>query len=272
MKFAVFSDVHSNLVAFNTALDDIRKQNVEKFFCLGDMLGYGPRPTECIDLMMKLCDEGKVEVCLLGNHDQATLYDPEGFNHIAEEAVYWTRDVLESARGAKASARWDFIAERPKMFRYEDSFLFVHGSPRNPLNEYVFPEDVDDKRKMASLFKLVPKYCFLGHTHVPGVFVDETNNNGNYQYFSVRDITENFNGRYPLGDQKLLINVGSIGQPRDQNPESCYVVIQYEENSSDNYVEYHRVRYDVSKTQMEIQEIPRLAEYQFLWKRLEEGR
>lgn len=88
MRFAVFSDIHNNLEAFKTTLEDVRKQQVEKLYCLGDLLGYGPKPTECIDLMMKELKDGFVEVCLLGNHDQATLYDPEGFNQIAEDAVF----------------------------------------------------------------------------------------------------------------------------------------------------------------------------------------
>lgn len=274
LRFAVFSDIHNNLEAFQTTLKDIQKQNVEKYFCLGDLLGYGPKPAECVDLMMKLCKEGKVEVCLLGNHDQATLYDPEGFNRIAEAAVFWTREVLESARGSKARARWDFIAERPRLYRLKNEFLFVHGSPRNPINEYVFPEDIDDKDKMKKLFALVPKYCFMGHTHVPGIFVDETNGDGRFDYLSFRDIVEQHGGKFPLGDRKLMINVGSVGQPRDLNPESCYAVVQYENGASDNFVEYHRTPYDVSKTQNEIQNIPALSrsEYAFLWKRLGEGR
>ena len=271
MRFAVFSDIHNNLEAFKTVLDDMRKQNVEKYFCLGDLLGYGPKPAECVDLMMKMCKEGVVEVCLLGNHDQATLYDPEGFNRIAEEAVYWTRDVLESARGPRANIRWDFIAERPRIYRYMDSFLFVHGSPRNPINEYVFPEDIDEKEKMSKLFSLTPQYCFMGHTHVPGVFVDSSSRS-DYQYVSFKELSEQNGGKYPLGEQKLMINVGSVGQPRDQNPDSCYVIVQYVEGSADNFVEFHRVSYDVSKTQDEIMSIPRLASFPFLWQRLTDGR
>ena len=270
MRFAVISDIHNNLEAFETALADLRKQNVEKVFCLGDLLGYGPKPIECIDLMMKLCKEGFVKVCLLGNHDQATLYDPEGFNLIAERAVYWTREVLESARGSKATARWDFLGENPQFHRMDD-FLFVHGSSRNYLNEYVFPEDVDEKGKMKSLFARVPQYCFMGHTHVPGIFFDQVDGE-DYKYLSYDEIVRDFDGRCPLGSQKLMINVGSIGQPRDKNPESRYVVVQYENGASDNYVEYHHVRYEVSKTQEEIKKNPVLSQFPFLWGRLGEGR
>ena len=88
MKLAVISDIHSNLEAFKTVLADVEAQGVEKIVCLGDLVGYGPNPLECVDLMMDLRKKGKVEVCLLGNHDQATLFDPEGFNQIAEAAVF----------------------------------------------------------------------------------------------------------------------------------------------------------------------------------------
>jgi predicted phosphodiesterase len=271
VRFAVFSDIHNNLEAFKATLEDLQKQNVDKYFCLGDLLGYGPKPIECVDLMMKLCKEGKMEICLLGNHDQATLYDPEGFNRIAEEAVYWTRGVLEACRGARASARWDFIAERPRMFVFKDAFLFVHGSPRSPINEYIFPEDIDEKDKIAKFFSMIPQYCFMGHTHVPGIFLDATEKT-DFQYLSYREIEDQYGGKYPLGDQKLMINVGSVGQPRDKNPKSCYAIVQYEAGASDNFIEYHRVEYDVSKTQKEIQEVPALSSFPFLWQRLADGR
>src|SRR5262245_30113442 len=110
-------------------------------------------------------------VVLLGNHDQGALFDPEGFNPSAERAIFWTRAQMESpseGRDAK-ERRWEFLAERPRSHR-EDSFLYVHGSARNPLNEYVFPEDIYNQRKMERILALVERYCFQGHTHVPGIF------------------------------------------------------------------------------------------------------
>ncbi len=270
MRFAVISDIHNNLEAFRTALDDISKQNVEKICCLGDLLGYGPNPLECVDLMMDLRKKGKVETCLLGNHDQATLFDPEGFNAVAEAAVFWTRGKLEGARGARAAGRWDFLGEIPRMVQ-KDPFMFVHGSPRNPLNEYVFPEDVDEKEKMSKLFALVKKYCFVGHTHVPGVFVEKSAGS-EYDYYAYEDVARDFDGVFPLGDQKLIVNVGSIGQPRDMDPRSCYVVVQYEEGGSDNRIEYRRVTYDVEKTANDLMQIKELQDYDFLWRRIKEGR
>ena len=271
MRFAVISDIQNNLEAFNTALDDIKRHNVDKICCLGDLLGYGPNPIECVDLMLNLRKKEMVEVCLLGNHDQAIIFDPEGFNTIAEAAVFWSREQLESKHGSKAAARLEFIGEIPRLFR-KDPFLFVHGSPRNPLNEYVFQEDVDDKDKMAKLFASIPQYCFIGHTHVPGIFVDR-NDRSDYQYLSFNDVQDDFDCRYPLGAQKLIINVGSIGQPRDGDPRLCYVIVQYDSSdSSNNHVEYRRIPYNVEKTIEDIKRIPELSCYDFLMRRLKEGK
>ena len=102
----------------------------------------------------------------------------------------------------------------PRSHRH-DSFLFVHGSPRNPLSEYIFPEDIYNHRKMERLFQLVEKYCFQGHTHVPGVFTE------GYQFYAPEEIDH----EYTLGEGKVMINVGSVGQPRDGDPRACYVIL-----------------------------------------------
>ena len=257
MRFAVISDIHNNFEAFNTTLDDINSREVDKICCLGDLVGYGPDPIKCIDLMLKLRDKGRLEICLPGNHDQAVMFDPEGFNPLALAAVQWTRRKIDES-GARSSERWDFLSvmQNPQaQYYYKDELLFVHGSPRNFLNEYVFDVDHEELSKMRDCFacfdnipsKTPLRYCFMGHTHVPGVFVDEKVH-GKYLYYSPSDIETEFDGKLPLGSSKLMINVGSVGQPRDGNPDSCYVILNYEKDGSDNYVEYHRVKYDVSKT------------------------
>ena len=164
---AIISDIHSNLEALQAVLNDIAKHNVTEIYCLGDIIGYGPNPRECIDLAMKC------QVVLLGNHDQGAIFDPDGFNPPAERAIFWTRTQLESSpeNQTKREKRWEFLAERPRTFK-EDGLLFVHGSARNPLNEYVFPEDIYNQRKMDRIFAMIERYCFQGHTHVPGVFTE----------------------------------------------------------------------------------------------------
>src|SRR5436190_12083778 len=144
---AIISDIHSNLEALQAVLRDIEKHPVTDIYCLGDVVGYGPNPRECIDLVMKC------KIVLLGNHDQGAMFDPDGFNPPAERAIFWTRDQLEAPgeNRLKREARWEFLSERPRMVK-EDGFLYVHGSARNPLNEYVFPEDVLNQRKMDRIF------------------------------------------------------------------------------------------------------------------------
>src|SRR5947208_15753504 len=114
---------------------DIRAQGIREIYCLGDIVGYGPNPCECLDEVIV-----KSKVTILGNHDQATLFDPDGFNPIALRAVYWTREQLETGPGAPSvkNKRWDFLGELHRTHT-EGEFLYVHGSPREPTNEYVFP-------------------------------------------------------------------------------------------------------------------------------------
>lgn len=250
MKRALISDIHSNLEALEAVLADIRAQGVTEVFCLGDIVGYGPNPRECLDLVRKHC-----EVCLLGNHDQGALFDPEGFNTGAERAIFWTRDQLENSHGpaAENTARWDYLGELPRTVR-RNGCMYVHGSARNPLNEYVFPEDIYNQRKMEKIFSLIERSCFQGHTHVPGVFTDQL------RFISPEDM----NGQYVQGDEKIMVNVGSVGQPRDGNPRSCYVI------QDGPKIEFRRVEYDVDTTADKIYKTPDLND--FLGDRIKEGR
>jgi diadenosine tetraphosphatase ApaH/serine/threonine PP2A family protein phosphatase len=246
---AIISDIHSNLEALQAVLADIAGQHVEEVYCLGDMVGYGPNPRECLDLTMSC------KVVLLGNHDQAVLFDPENFNPAAERATYWTREQLEAPVPSRAVAdrRWEFLGERPLRHR-EERVLFVHGSPRNPLNEYIFPEDVYSPTKMTSLFRLVEHSCFQGHTHVPGIFTESL------EFLSPEDV----NGVYPLDERKVLCNVGSVGQPRDGDWRACYVLFDGQT------ICYRRVEYDVDKTVHKIRAVDALDD--FLAERLRQGR
>ena len=248
MKRALISDLHSNLEALEAVFADIQSQGISEVFCLGDLVGYGPNPRECIDMVMQC------QVCLLGNHDQGALFDPEGFNSGAERAIFWTRMQLEAGGSAiERQKRWDFLGELPRNYQ-EDKLLFVHGSARNPLNEYVFPEDIYNRRKLEKIFALIPKYSFQGHTHVPGVFTEQ------FQFLSPEEINQEFR----LGEEKAMINVGSVGQPRDGNPRACYVVLE------DNLVRFRRVEYPFEKTIAKIYDIPDLDN--FLGDRLRDGR
>lgn len=249
MKRAILSDIHANLEALTAVLADAQRQDVEQFICLGDIVGYGPNPRECIDLIMKF------DACILGNHDLAALFDPEGFSSGAEHAIFWTRQQLEDSDQdpEQARRRLDFLAQLPRTHR-EDRFLFVHGSPRQPLNEYVFPEDVFNRRKTENILAAVEQFCFHGHTHVPGVISED-------MAFSSPDELDN---RYVFGKHKAMINVGSVGQPRDNDPRSCYVVLD------DEAVWFRRVDYPKDLTAAKIHSIDDLDD--FLGDRLLEGR
>jgi predicted phosphodiesterase len=247
---AIISDIHSNLEALQAVLDDITQYQVDGIYCLGDIIGYGPNPRECLDLVIDHC-----QIVLLGNHDQAVMFDPMQFNPTAERAIQWTRRQLESGgcNRDRQEKRWEFLAERPMRHR-EEQFLYVHGSARNPINEYVFPEDIYSPRKMEQIFALVERYCFQGHTHVPGIFTETL------QFHSPEEVDYS----HHLDGQKTLCNVGSVGQPRDGDWRACYILLD------DDTIYYRRVEYDVNTT---IQKIYAIAELEnFLGDRLREGR
>jgi len=250
-RTAILSDIHGNLTALEAVLEDVEGQNVDRIVCLGDVIGYGPAPCECIDRVAEF------EFCVLGNHDSSALFDPEGFNVAAEQAIFWTRAQIEcGSDGPDASRRrMQMICSLPRLVD-EGNVLFVHGSPRGPTNEYVFPEDTQNLKKMEKLFSLVPHLCFQGHTHVPGVFTTDLR--------FVRPVDTG--AGYSTDDRRLrlMINVGSVGQPRDGDPRSCYVIFD------EDRVEFRRVAYDIEKTVQAIEAEPELDD--FLGYRLREGR
>ena len=248
MRRAIISDVHGNLEALNTVLSDIRQQGCEQVICLGDIVGYGPAPQKCIDIVRNF------DACILGNHDLAALFDPEGFSNAAEQAILWTRQQIEAGDTPEnCFKRLEFLAHLPRT-RREGDLLFVHGSVRNPVNEYVFPEDVYNRRKMEKLFSMIQQTCFQGHTHVPGVFTSEMT------FLRPEDI----DNRYQIGNEKAMINVGSVGQPRDGDWRSCYVILE------DDWITFRRIEYNVDVTIQAIYDTPELD--RFLGDRLRDGR
>ncbi len=252
MKRAIVSDIHGNLEALEAVLADIKSQGIAEIYCLGDIIGYGPNPRECIDRVVDFA------LCIIGNHDQGALFDPEGFSSGAEKAIFWTRQQLEAAsddadESAQIVRRWKFLGELPRTHR-DNGLLYVHGSARNPLNEYVFPEDVYNAKKLEKIFGLIPRYCFQGHTHIPGVFTEDG------RFLPPGDIAN----RYTLSDMKAMINVGSVGQPRDGDCRSCYVVLD------EQTVHFRRVEYPLEQTVAKIHAIADLDD--FLGDRLREGR
>lgn len=257
--FAIISDIHSNIEALTTVFSDIEERGIKKIYCLGDVIGYGPNPRECLDLIIE-----KTELCVLGNHDYAAFYEPTNFNYAAEQASFWTRDVLETDEDETSRKRWwKFLGNLP-MRRSLDVKLngkttvleFLHASPRKPINEYVFPDDVyTNPLKVQVLFERFEHICFIGHTHLPGVFLGEPD-------FYLPD---ELGGTYPIVEnERAIINVGSVGQPRDEDNRSSYVFV---ENNEVNFV---RLEYDFETTMEKIRNIERLDDFHA--DRLREGR
>lgn len=256
MQTALISDIHGNAEALRAVLADIDSKGIERILCLGDIIGYGPDPLECVDLVRARC-----EWALMGNHDFAVLYEPTNFNSPAEQAAYWTREQFDAEPDAQLRAeRYEFLGRlRVRVVERvgEHTMLAVHGSPRRPINEYIFKTDpMESPDKLEAIFRRVDKLCIVGHTHVPGVFTDEPD-------FYPPDELGEFAYRFNE-EEKAVINVGSVGQPRDGDPRASYVVV------SEEKAEFFRVAYDVDAVARKIRQQPQLHEY--LADRLYEGR
>ena len=273
--FAIISDIHGNLEALTTVLADIEQRKITDIVCLGDVIGYGPNPLECLDLVQEKC-----RVCLMGNHDHAVLYEPTNFNPAAEAAAYWTRGRLEGETDVEARGRrWDFLGRLSIRVR-ENGISYVHASPRRPINEYIFPEDVftNPQKVIANFERLDGRLCFVGHTHQPGVFLDDP-------YFDPPDELPD-SPYYEVSDERAIINVGSVGQPRDKDPRASYVIVYSTEDESPegggrrslvdaaegfdvDQIEFVRLEYDIDVTVKQILAEPMLDD--MLGYRLYEG-
>jgi predicted phosphodiesterase len=255
---AIISDIHSNVEALTAVLADIQARNIQQVVCLGDVIGYGPQPRECLDLIMR-----HAQTTLLGNHDYAVLFEPNKFNIGAESACYWTRQQLEDEKDAALRARrWDYLGGQVikhvmdgKSWNLEE-MVFVHASPRRPVNEYIFPDDVySNPARIAGCFDRFAHVCFVGHTHVPGVFLETPD------FYSPDEVS----GVWEFsGPRKVLINVGSVGQPRDRDPRASYVVVE------PGRARFVRVEYDVESVVRKVFAVPELDDY--LGTRLRDGR
>ena len=253
MRTAIISDIHGNLEALTSALEDIDKRGVEQIVCLGDILGYGPNPTECVDLITDRC-----EWSLLGNHDYGALYEPTNFNAVAEQAAYWTRSQFETETNKEMkSKRWKFLGGL-RVRTLMNDFLCVHGTPRRPINEYLFPDDaISSPVKMKQIFERIPKHAMSGHTHIPGVFTNEPD------FYPPEDVEHSF--KYENEDQ-IIINPGSVGQPRDGDHRSSYAVLDDVECT----VNFFRIEYGINAVCEQIYAIPELSDW--LGDRLREGK
>ena len=229
MLEAIIADIHGNLAALEAVLEDAEGHGVDRIVCLGDVVGYGPRPAECARIVMERC-----EFTLLGNHEFALLHGSEGFNPMAASAMEWTcqqlrdREILRYFQGLKPA-------------KFEEDRLYVHGSVRDPLMDYVREADsylsfrrlVEEIRESFTLFNI----CFTGHNHRAFLGTDEG--------FIFPHAGAH---RFYVKDAKLYVCTGSVGQPRDEDWRARYVIYDGET------VEYQHVTYDVERTAREIRE------------------
>ena len=230
---ALISDIHSNLEALQAVFREIDARGVAETFCLGDIVGYGAEPEPVIDLIRERCS-----LVLRGNHDDAIFTGAEDFNPIARQALETNRRMIEPGllKPAAKRVRWNFLKElAPSQLRGD--ILFVHGSPRDPIREYVMKTDCAfDPAKMKAIFEMVPRFAVGGHTHQPGVFIEGCGHR----------TPDEVNGRYDFGAEKAFINVGSVGQPRDGDTRSCFAILH------PTHVEWVRVSYDIAAVQQKI--------------------
>jgi predicted phosphodiesterase len=230
---AIISDVHANLEAFRAVLADIRSKGIDEILSLGDLVGYGPNPIECILLAMK---HGVRSV--MGNHEVAIFKKNTRFNPKAQRALDFTRKMVRNySKDPRVSKFFKDLREEIR----EERVVFIHGSPRGSTQEYLIkqadlfgltPKVKDDIR---ANFDLIDELGFTGHTHIPCICTTE--------FYLVHPAWSDY-AAYPLlWGTKTLVNAGSVGQPRDEDPRACYVTFD-----GDREVTHHRVEYDIDKT------------------------
>lgn len=241
--YSLLSDIHGNLEALEAVLQDLRGMGVQETLCLGDVVGYGPNPGECVDRAMNF------KVVLAGNHEEGVLKGPLGFSALARESAVWTRKQLKPLlRGlGEKRARWDFLKGLP-LRHTQNGNLYVHASPRDPTQEYILPSDTEVlfgglPEKLKNIFRYFDNVWFVGHTHLPGIITED------FDFFPLSEI--GFRWKIEKG-KKIVVNVGSVGQPRDGDSRACYVV------QDGDQLYFRRVSYNMEATIEKIRGIPQL--------------
>lgn len=223
MRYAIIADIHANLDAFTTVLGDIeQKGGVDEMWCLGDVVGYGPEPSQCIELLRRYNP-----ICVAGNHDWAAIgkFDTSFFNPLAAAALQWTAEQL-------SPDDIQYLENLPVTLEKED-FTLVHGSPMEPIWEYVISTGIA-ARNFAFFQSL---FCLVGHSHVPIVYKEEDG--------SCLPVTLSPDIGMVLGSSRMIINPGGVGQPRDGDPRASYAIY----DSESRVFRLHRIPYDISATQ-----------------------
>ncbi|MCE9582899.1 MAG: metallophosphoesterase family protein [Planctomycetes bacterium] len=258
IRTAVLSCIHGNLEALEAVLEDAAKQAVERTVCLGDMVGFGADPAACVERVISSC-----EWCLEGDFEERLLmargnklknFNPAARNHMRWNAKQLAPGVFPGARRTGMLNTWAWLASLTPR-RVEESALFVHGTPDDPLHEWLNISEATGigPKGLQKQLKHVDGVCMHGHTHQPCVIMES----GECMWPPSAD------WEYVLEPgKKVLINVGSVGQPRDEDPRACYAIIE------DGSVRIRRVEYDIQRAAGKIRAEksldPRFAERLFI--------
>ncbi len=244
MRVLILSDIHANLVALETVLSAASGE-YDAIWCLGDVVGYGPRPNECAQIVAE-----KAELCVMGNHDWAVLgrpgIDVNDFNPHARQAVLWTREQLSD----KNRSYLDSLADEPLQPDIAPDVLVTHASPREPVWEYILTPGT----ALENFAVFDESICLVGHTHKPAIFrwrLHSEPDPGDDELHSVATVDY----LQPLVDEsihlatsrqeRLIINPGSVGQPRDNDARAAYAIFDLERHTWT----YQRVAYPIELTQ-----------------------
>ncbi|OGR96903.1 MAG: hypothetical protein A2902_00705 [Elusimicrobia bacterium RIFCSPLOWO2_01_FULL_64_13] len=230
MRYGVISDIHSNLEALDAVMALFKKERIQSILCLGDIVGYGPNPNECVDRISGL----KKVQSTAGSHDYASvgLKDMTWFNDMAVRALTWTkRKLTEKSRA--------FLMRLPRLVD-GSAFTLAHGSPRDPIDEYL----LSSLQFLDNLPYFRTPVSFIGHTHVPAVFYTDS-----LGVIQNKPLPE---GRAVSFDPegKTIVNVGSVGQPRDGDPRACAVIYDSEKRQ----VKMVRCAYDIESVQKKMRQ------------------
>jgi len=242
MRLAFISDIHANLEALEAVLADIDKKGIDEILCLGDVVGYGANPNECAEIIAKRCKS-----VLLGNHDAVAtnLLTTQHFNVHAKIAIEWTTQALTPSNRS-------FLAALP-VSKTTDLLTMAHSTPYEPGMWYY----ITSLEEAAFNFQFFDtKICLVGHTHIPMIIVLDDEE---IYVHPEKQIS------YKEENRKLLINIGSVGQPRDRIPDSSYGILDTDEMQ----FSLHRIPYDIAKAQAKMKKI-KMPD--FLVNRLAEGR
>lgn len=242
MRYAILGDIHSNLEALNEVLWELKKESIDEYLCIGDVVGYNADPKECINITKSLCSK-----IVAGNHDWATAgkFSLDWFRDMAKDALVWTISLLDDAEK-------NYLSSLELIYEFQD-FTLVHGTLFEP-GQFHYLTNAEYAWRDFQFLKT--KICFLGHTHKPIVYIMDKE--GKMGYF--RDEKLNLEDGF-----HYIVNVGSVGQPRDGDTRACFCIYDTKEKS----VEFKRIEYDFEKTQEKILavDLPQELAFRLSWGR-----